>query len=128
MGTHLSARTHAIAATTCLLTSLGAGNGCHERVNHDDSAIGEAALGVEHLSDSRRKRKEESRSHHDRTYIPDCNDPLSGDATTCIHPSEIVLEGARARGYPNYVGHDEPSVLFFSSAANSGSNMQWKFL
>src|SRR5439155_21525901 len=32
------------------------------------------------------------------------------------------------RGYDNdhYVGHDEPTVNFFSNAAGSGNNMQWK--
>ena len=37
--------------------------------------------------------------------------------------------GKQARGEDNehYIGHDEPSIEFFSSAPGSGNNMQWEF-
>src|SRR5713226_2758836 len=35
------------------------------------------------------------------------------------------LNGQRAEDNGHYIGHDEPSMGFYSSAPNSGNNMQW---
>lgn len=37
--------------------------------------------------------------------------------------------GSRSRGEDNgtYIGHDEPSIGFYSQSPNSGNNMQWEF-
>ena len=60
------------------------------------------------------------------TYTPDCNDPDSGDRG-CLHPKPEIVSAAQAAGYPYYIGHAEPTTLFFSNAPASGNNMQWKF-
>src|SRR5215470_17706284 len=36
-------------------------------------------------------------------------------------------EGGRGVDNGVYIGHDEPSIGFYSSAPQSGSNMQWQF-
>ena len=59
-------------------------------------------------------------------YLPDCNDPDSGDHA-CVHPTQAIIDALHAAGYPYYIGHAEPTVEFFSNAGASGNNMQWKF-
>jgi hypothetical protein len=59
------------------------------------------------------------------THFEDCND-TDGVPETCADPSKEALASAQAKGYPYYVGHAEPTVLFWSDAAKSGSKMQWK--
>ena len=58
-------------------------------------------------------------------YVPDCNDPDVRD--NCLHPKQAIIDDAHAAGYPYYIGHAEPSLLFFSTTGTSGYNMQWKF-
>jgi hypothetical protein len=58
---------------------------------------------------------------------PDCNDPDAHDLN-CVEPTKALIQQAHARGYPYYIGHDEPAVEFFSTTGTSGNNMQWKFL
>jgi len=58
-------------------------------------------------------------------YVADCNDPDAG--ALCGHPSRILIDDAYASGDPYYVGHAEPTVLFFSTTGTSGYNMKWKF-
>jgi Bacterial Ig-like domain (group 3) len=60
------------------------------------------------------------------TYEPDCNEPEAG-SRACIHPTRAIIEHAQSLGYPYYIGHAEPTALFFSRTGSSGSNMQWKF-
>ena len=60
------------------------------------------------------------------TYVPDCNDPDNGP-NGCLHPTPAIVAAAQAVGYSYYVGHAEPTTLFFSNAPASGNNMQWKF-
>ena len=38
-----------------------------------------------------------------------------------------IIQQVYARGYPYYIGHAEPALLFFSRRDGSGNNMQWKF-
>ncbi len=59
------------------------------------------------------------------SYIPDCNDPDANDFA-CTEPTQALIQQAYAEGYPYYIGHDEPSILFFSNTSSSGSNMQWR--
>ena len=58
--------------------------------------------------------------------LPDCNDPDAYDPN-CIHPRQDLIDDAHADGYPYYIGHAEPSLLFFSTTGTSGYNMRWKF-
>jgi len=58
-------------------------------------------------------------------YAPDCNDPDAG--VLCGHPRQDLIDDAHASGYPYYIGHAEPTVLFFSTTGTSGYNMKWKF-
>jgi len=37
------------------------------------------------------------------------------------------LNGQRAEDNGHYIGHDEPSIGFYSSTPGSGNNMQWEF-
>jgi hypothetical protein len=61
------------------------------------------------------------------SYTPDCNDPDDyGYGVPCVDLSPETQARLHASGYPYYLGHAEPSLLFFSDAPNSGSNMQWK--
>jgi len=57
--------------------------------------------------------------------LPDCNDPDAQDL--CPNPTPEIIQDAQDAGYPYYVGHAEPTVLFFSTTGASGYNMQWKF-
>jgi HYR domain len=59
------------------------------------------------------------------SYVPDCNDPDAHDLG-CVEPTQALIQQARAAGYPYYIGHAEPTALFFSSTGTSGYNMQWK--
>src|SRR5947209_4644120 len=59
------------------------------------------------------------------TYDPDCNDPDAADLN-CTEPTRALVLEAQADGYPYYIGHAEPTVLFFSGAGASGNNMQYK--
>jgi len=53
--------------------------------------------------------------------VPDCNDP---DANLiCVHPTQEIIDQAQANGYPYYIGHAEPTLLFFSNSGTSGYNM-----
>jgi uncharacterized repeat protein (TIGR01451 family) len=58
--------------------------------------------------------------------VPDCNDPDAHDIN-CTEPTKAIILDARQAGYPYYIGHAEPTTLFFSTAGASGHNMQWKF-
>ena len=58
-------------------------------------------------------------------YEPDCNDPDAHDLA-CTEPTGALIHASQANGYPYYIGHAEPTVLFFSTTAASGNNMQWK--
>jgi hypothetical protein len=60
------------------------------------------------------------------SYEPDCNDPDAHDFA-CTEPRRDIIDAAHAIGYPYYIGHAEPTALFFSRAGASGYNMQWKF-
>ena len=60
------------------------------------------------------------------SYEPDCNDPDASDRA-CTEPRRDIIDDAHASGYPYYIGHAEPTALFFSRAGASGYNMQWKF-
>src|SRR5712664_3996598 len=57
--------------------------------------------------------------------LPDCNDPDAQDL--CPNPTPALIQEAQEAGYPYYIGHAEPTVLFFSTTGTSGYNMQWKF-
>src|ERR1700691_2511909 len=57
--------------------------------------------------------------------IPDCNAPGANDIA-CTEPTKALIYAAHAQGYPNYIGHAEPTMLFYSTAPASGNNMQWK--
>jgi hypothetical protein len=57
--------------------------------------------------------------------VPDCNDPDAG--LICVHPTQEIIDQAHANGYPYYIGHAEPTLLFFSNSGTSGYNMKWKF-
>lgn len=59
-------------------------------------------------------------------YNPDCNDPDAHELA-CAEPTRAIVADAQQHGYPYYVGHAEPSLLFFSTSGASGNNMQWKF-
>ena len=59
-------------------------------------------------------------------YEQDCNDPDAHDLN-CTEPSKAIIWDAQANGYKYYVGHAEPTTLFYSGAGASGNNMQWKF-
>jgi hypothetical protein len=67
-----------------------------------------------------------SRAALTESYEPDCNDPAAADPA-CTEPTHELVEEWRAQGYPRYVGHAEPTALFFSRQGASGYNMQWKF-
>lgn len=56
---------------------------------------------------------------------PDCNDPDAHDIA-CTEPTRAIIQDLYVSGYPYYIGHAEPTVLFFSTNAGSGNNMQWK--
>ena len=58
--------------------------------------------------------------------VPDCNDPDAHDIN-CTEPTPAIVAAAREAGYAYYIGHAEPTTLFFSTAGASGNNMQWKF-
>ena len=58
--------------------------------------------------------------------VPDCNDPDTHDIN-CTEPTPAIVAAAREAGYPYYIGHAEPTTLFFSTAGASGNNMRWKF-
>ena len=58
-------------------------------------------------------------------YTSDCNDPDTRDLS-CTEPTKEIVADAQTAGYPYYVGHAEPTMLFFSTAGASGSNMRWK--
>jgi hypothetical protein len=60
------------------------------------------------------------------SYEPDCNDPDATDHK-CLHPTPAVVQAAHDAGYEYYIGHAEPSLLFFSNAGRSGYDMKWKF-
>ncbi|HXU81050.1 MAG TPA: Ig-like domain repeat protein [Polyangia bacterium] len=60
------------------------------------------------------------------SYEADCNDPDAHDFS-CTDPSKAIRDDAHASGYPYYIGHAEPTALFFSRAGASGYNMKWKF-
>jgi hypothetical protein len=62
----------------------------------------------------------------DLSYAPDCNDPDAHDLN-CVEPTQALIQQAREAGYEYYIGHAEPTALFFSSTGTSGYNMQWKF-
>ncbi len=57
--------------------------------------------------------------------LPDCNDPDT--PSLCPNPTAAIIQDAQNAGYPYYVGHAEPTTLFFSTTGASGYNMQWKF-
>src|SRR5262249_61202994 len=57
---------------------------------------------------------------------PDCNDPDAHEVA-CAEPTQAIIADVKQAGYPYYIGHAEPSVLFFSTSGASGNNMQWKF-
>lgn len=59
------------------------------------------------------------------SYTPDCNDPDAHDLA-CTEPTPDIINSLYAAGYPYYIGHAEPTVLFFSTVGASGSNMRWK--
>jgi hypothetical protein len=59
------------------------------------------------------------------SYVPDCNDPDVHDL--CLEPTQEIIKQLHDEGYPYYIGHDEPTVEFFSRTGTSGNNMQWKF-
>ena len=60
------------------------------------------------------------------TYEPDCNDPDAHDIA-CTEPTKAAIQKAHDLGYEYYIGHAEPTALFFSNTGASGNNMQWKF-
>lgn len=60
------------------------------------------------------------------SYEPDCNDPDAHDIN-CAEPTKAIIADAQQAGYPYYIGHAEPTTLFFSTAGASGNKMQWKF-
>jgi hypothetical protein len=56
-------------------------------------------------------------------YEQDCNDPDNPLPTwVCAEPIKSFLPP----NYEYYVGHDEPLVQFYSTAAGSGYDFQWK--
>jgi uncharacterized repeat protein (TIGR01451 family) len=59
-------------------------------------------------------------------YNPDCNDPDAHELA-CVEPTPAIIANAQQSGHEYYIGHAEPSVLFFSTSGASGHNMQWKF-
>ena len=59
-------------------------------------------------------------------YHPDCNDPDAHEIA-CLEPTPEIIQHAHDNGYEYYIGHAEPTVLFFSTAGLSGNNMRWKF-
>jgi hypothetical protein len=63
---------------------------------------------------------------HRASYVPDCNDP-EAHSVACAEPTRALIDQLHAQGYPYYIGHDEPKVLFFSNTGASGNNMRWKF-
>jgi uncharacterized repeat protein (TIGR01451 family) len=60
------------------------------------------------------------------SYVPDCNDPDAQDPA-CIDLTPEIIDAEHAAGYPYYIGHAEPTTLFFSTKGASGNNMRWKF-
>jgi len=58
-------------------------------------------------------------------HTADCNDPDAHDLN-CTEPRSDIVADAQTAGYPYYVGHAEPTMLFFSTAGASGSNLRWK--
>src|SRR5262245_48376670 len=59
----------------------------------------------------------------------DCNGFSNIQRPVRITDTCTDFRGDEGRGEDNghYVGHDEPSVGFYSSAPNSGNNIQWDF-
>jgi hypothetical protein len=114
--------------TTTLITSAAmlfvVPVGCGRKDSSTDTTVFESAAA---RNDSTVDRERAHRHDHALTanYVADCNDPDSYNPA-CIHPSEAVMADARAKGYKYYVGHAEPTIEFFSTAATSGSNMQWQ--
>jgi len=110
-----------IAGILALL--LGMSSGCSGRSG--SSVVSSPAPMISSPAPESGAPTRRGREKHRANYVADCNDPESYDPA-CIHPNAESLATARANGYPYYVGHAEPTVEFFSTAPNSGSNMQWK--
>jgi len=59
----------------------------------------------------------------------DCNGLSPIQQPIKAHDICTDFRGAEGRGEDNgyYIGHDEPSVQFYSAASHSGNNVQWEF-
>lgn len=99
---------------------LVAGHGCQKQDVDQLSAQSSSALDTNHHARARHKKQ------HLDGYHPDCNDPDDLGRPPCIDPTEAVKSKLKAEGYPYYVGHAEPTLLFFSNTPSSANAMQWR--
>jgi hypothetical protein len=95
-----------------MLASLVACSGCNGEARHPLNTSGEETL-LANISTP--------------GSIRNCYDKDENPGIQCVDPSPAMKVQLQQRGFPYYVGHAEPAVLFWSWGPNSASDMQWRF-